>query len=125
MSLAYLSFCGAELPAGLGPDGAFWVRRPELAHQRFPDVRRHERADIPAQSRDLFNDARAQERVSVLGHHKDGLNALIQFTVHQRELEFKLKVRNSPQPPDYGLSAFALDVLHQQAIEGIGADVGE
>ena len=50
-----------------------------------------ERAYVAAESGDFFDNARTQERVSILGHHKDGFKAVVEFAVHQCHLEFKFK----------------------------------
>ena len=82
-------------------------------------MRRHKRAHIAPQSRYLLHHSRTEKRVSVLRHHENRFHSLIQLTIHQGQLKFKFKVRNSPQSTHNGLRGALVHVVHQQALERI------
>src|SRR5204863_5801273 len=87
------------------------LRLAQLCFQCLLHFFRNERAHVSAEPRDFLYDARTQERVSVLGHHKNRFNPLLQFTVHQGELKFKFEILLSLKAADDRLSATALHVI--------------
>ncbi len=82
-------------------------------------MRRHERADIAAEPRDLLHQLRAEESVGTLGHHENRLQPLVKFAVHQRHLELEFEIRHRAQPTNHRARAATLCVFHQQPIEGL------
>ena len=78
---------------------------------------RDKSTDVAPEPGNLFYDPRTKEGVSVLGHHENSLDALVQLAVHERELEFKLKIRHGPQAAHHGLGLATGDVFDEQAIE--------
>ena len=88
-------------------------------------MRRDKRADVASQPRDFLYNARAKKGVGVLGHHKNCFDLLVQFTIHQGELKFKFKVRNSAKAANDSLGGAAGNVVHQEAIEGVRFDGGQ
>ena len=64
------------------------------------DGRRDHPADIPAEARDLFDDAGTQIGVFLPRGQEDGFHIIPQGPVHQGHLKFILKIRHCPQPAD-------------------------
>jgi hypothetical protein len=87
-------------------------------------MHRHKGRNIAAEAGNFLDDARAEEGIRVLRHHENRLDFFIQFTIHQGELEFEFEVRDGAQSADDGLGVAALNVIHQQGIEGIGFGIG-
>src|SRR5437867_12732337 len=71
----------------------------QLASQSSADLRRNKGADIPAQAGDFLDNSRAEKGVSVFWHHENRFDSLVQFTIHQSELKFKLKIGYRAQSP--------------------------
>jgi hypothetical protein len=85
----------------------------------------NEAADIPAETGDFFDQTGADEDVGVLGHHEDGLDAFVEFAIHERELELELEVGDGAKAADDGVAVDALDIFDEEAGEGIDRDVGK
>src|SRR3954470_13024306 len=95
------------------------LHRFQLLNQRRSYMRGHKGRNVAAEPGDFLDDARTEERVSVLRHHENRFHVLVQFAVHQRELEFKFEIRDGAQAADDGLRFALLDVMNEQGIEGI------
>lgn len=84
-----------------------------------------EAADVAAEAGDFLDHTGANEGVGFLGHHEDRFNLFVQLAIHEGELEFEFKVGNGAEAADDRFALFGLDVIHEQAGEGVDLDVGK
>src|SRR5689334_23327703 len=89
----------------------------KLSSQRIGDTRWHELVDFATEHRDLFDQPRTEVGVLFDRSEEDRFEIGLQLSVHQRHLEFELKVANGPQPTDDGGCLLVAGKLDEKTIE--------
>ena len=105
------------------PAGTSRGRSGDLVVQPLLDHVGHQAVDAAAEREDFLDQARADVAVLLGRHHEHGFDFIIQPPVHQRHLELELEVRHGAKAADDDLRAAPLDVIHEQAFEGVHLDV--
>ena len=98
------------------------VPRHLLAQALLDHVRAPGR-DAAAEREHFLDQPRADVGVLLGRHHEDRFDLRVQPPVHQRHLELELEIRHRAQAADDDLRPAALDVVDEQAVEGVDLDV--
>jgi hypothetical protein len=84
-----------------------------------------EAVDVASEAGDFLDDAGAEEGVGIFGHHEERFDTLVEFAVHEGELEFELEVGDCAEASKDGLTALLFDVIDEESGEGIDFDFFE
>lgn len=120
---------GARLHAALSSSAAARAgRRLDLGAAKFElETARHEGGDelvgASAQARDLAHHRCGEIGVLIVGHQEDGLDVLVEPAVEGRELELIVHVRDDAQAADQHTRLFLLQVVDEQAADGVAVHV--
>src|SRR5688500_13762432 len=86
--------------------------------------RGYECLDVTAETRDLADQARRQERVCRVGRHEQHLDVGRQMLVHERHLELEFEVRHRAQTAQDGPRADPPREVHGESRECLDTDAG-
>ena len=101
------------------------VRSPAFLAESLFDHVRHQPVHPAAEREHFLDQAGADVGVLLRRHHENRFDLTIQPPVHQRHLKLELEVGHRAQAAHDHLGAAALDVVDQQAVEGVDFDVRE
>lgn len=87
------------------------------------DVGGDEGTDVAAEAGDFLDHAGADEGVGFLRHHENGFDALVEFAVHEGELELELEVGHSAKTANDGFALFGLDVVNEEPGERVDFNI--
>jgi hypothetical protein len=98
---------------------------PPIRLQPLLDFLGDEGAHVAAHGDGLLDEARADERVLLVGHHEDGLDVPREGAVRERHLVLVLEVGDGPDAAEDDVRLLAVDVVHHEAVERVHLDVPE
>ena len=81
--------------------------------------------DVAAKFRDLLYEGRACVTELLVGHDEDRFDFGLKVAVHQRHVEFELKVGKRAETADDRVGFLCEGKVHEQTAEGGGCHVGE
>ena len=84
-----------------------------------------EAVDGAAETKNFFDQTRADEGVLGVGHEEDGFDVGRKAAVHEGHLELVFVVADGADAADYGVGTLFAGEVDEQAFEGGDGDVGE
>src|SRR5690554_5713335 len=71
---------------------------------------------------DFFDQARAYIEVRFLGHHENGFNTIVEFSIHVGHLQFVLEIADGTKAAQEHVALTTFCVIYEQSFKGIDFD---